>query len=66
MFIGLIEFNRLLNIRSYIRKVGGKMVRVKSHKKQAVLRAHDAAEELLRLNKGESKEEFLKELLTTK
>lgn len=55
MFIGLIEFNRLLNIRSYIRKVGGKMVRVKSHKKQAVLRAHDAAEELLRLNKIEKK-----------
>lgn len=56
MFIGLIEFNRLLNIRSYIRKVGGKMVRVKSHKKQAVLRAHDAAEDLLKQLKADPKE----------
>lgn len=56
MFIALIEFNRLLNIRSYIRKVGGKMVRVKSHKKQAVLRAHDAAEDLLKQLNADSKE----------
>jgi hypothetical protein len=43
----LYKFNKALNIKSYIRNIGGKAVRVTSHRRQAIMRAHEAADDLL-------------------
>jgi len=75
------KFSRLIKVASYLRRKGSKMVRVKSFQRKLTIEQKSklretffnfiysgtvTEDEFTKAFTGESKEEFLKELLTTK
>jgi len=77
----LYLFNRLIRVATYLRKSGNKTIRVKSFQRKLTIEQKSklretffnfiysgtvTEDEFTKAFTGESKEEFLKELLTTK